>query len=214
MISSVPLPIPYTSLLNGRLLTIIVDTPPAMNIQSTVEFELLIHDPLDGQKTFSRILKSDLNPKLGITLSYALLPNRNHTIIFEHIVPSIGYSQVGELIPPSKFSSKKFFIRRKNFRSLVLNDTYPFAVTDLRVKEEFHMITVQWRDTHEWYDAIEYIISCNNNGIYLINVGRNTSGVCEQTTLSDTTTISVLTRVAIPNYQYDRIGIAKLDGIK
>ena len=109
---------------------------------------------------------------------------------------------------------EKIFITNPLFVFLVSDNTYPFPVSQLRVKEEFHTITVYWENTHQWYDPIEYIVSCNSNGNYLINVERNTTCVCEQMTLSDTTAISVLTRVAIPNYEFDRIGIANIDGRK
>lgn len=79
------------------------------------------------------------------------------------------------------------------------------------MKEEFHTITLIWEDVHPLNDPIEFIISCHSNGIYLINMGRNTTGVCEQMTIFETDFISVLTRVAIPGYTYDRTAIARID---
>lgn len=94
----VPLPIPFTHSLNGRLLTVIGNPPPTMNTPSTYEFQLFIHDPINDQIIFERNKVSDLNPELSITLNYALVPNRKHTIMFKHIVSSIGYAQSGQLL--------------------------------------------------------------------------------------------------------------------
>ena len=89
-------------------MTIIADPPPAINIDSTYEFQLFIHDPLNEQNTYERARIINLNPKLGITLNYGLVPNRNHTIVFKHIVPSIGYSQAKQSNISSRFLWKKF----------------------------------------------------------------------------------------------------------
>lgn len=94
---------------------------------------------------------------------------------------------------------------------LVLDNSYPYPVVNLRLKEEFRTIRLVWEDVHLWNDPIEYILSCNSNGKYLINVGRNTTGICEQMTLIETSVISVLTRVAIPGYSYDRTAIAQIE---
>ena len=85
------------------MLTVIGNPPPMMNTPSTYEFQLFIHDLINDQIIFERSKISDyLNPKLNITLNYALVPNRKHTIMFKHIVSSIGYAQSGRLLEPSK----------------------------------------------------------------------------------------------------------------
>lgn len=94
----VPLPIPFDYSLNQRLLTVTGKPPARMNIPSTYEFQLFI----DDQKIFERNRISDLNPQWGITLDYVLIPNRTHTFVFKHIVPSIGYSLSEQIIFPSK----------------------------------------------------------------------------------------------------------------
>jgi hypothetical protein len=94
----VPLPIPFTYSLNSRLLTVQADPPPPINIYSTYEFQILFHDQ---NLNYERIKISGLNPNAGYTSNYGLIPNFNHTIIFKHIVNSIGYTQSDVSIPAS-----------------------------------------------------------------------------------------------------------------
>jgi len=45
------------------------------------------------------------------------------------------------------------------------------------------------------------------------NVGRNTTYICENMTFNETNTISVQTRVAIPDYTHDQIAVVPINGI-
>jgi hypothetical protein len=93
-------------------------------------------------------------------------------------------------------------------------NSYPFAVTNLHIKEEFNSILLNWTDNHDLYDPIEYIVFCNSTDENSkINVGRNTNCICEQMTFQETNTIAVQTRVAIPRSTYDQTAIAQIDGI-
>src|SRR4051812_5739971 len=108
----VPLPILFTFSNNSRLFNIIADPPPTMNLYSTYEFQLLFH-----HKTiiYKRSKISGLNLTLNSTFCYTLIPNVEHTIIFKHIVESIGYAQSNATISPSIFltiKKKDYFIKR------------------------------------------------------------------------------------------------------
>jgi hypothetical protein len=68
---------------------------------SNYEFQLIFHDQNDESITYVRDTISNLDPKLGITLYYGLIPNLKHTIVFKHFVQSMGYSVSTESRPPS-----------------------------------------------------------------------------------------------------------------
>jgi len=99
----VPLPVPFTYNLSSNLLTVIADPPPLMNLNSTYEFQLKFYDKNNESISYERIKISDLQSKLNSRFYYGIIPNLKHTIIFRHIVDSIGYAQSNVTIPPSFF---------------------------------------------------------------------------------------------------------------
>jgi hypothetical protein len=95
----VPLPVPFHSFIDDSfLLNITAYHPPLINLISTYEFQLLIHDKNNDNIVYERAKISNLMPSLGINLTYRLIPNVKHTIIFKHILNSIGYGQSNETI--------------------------------------------------------------------------------------------------------------------
>jgi hypothetical protein len=110
------------------------------------------------------------------------------------------------------FYLKKIFFKTIHF-SVVSNTPYPFAATNLRVREEFNNINLTWNDTHDLLDPIEYIVLCNSRNNSMRNVGRNTTYLCENMLFNETNTMSVQTRVAIPGYTHDQIAVARINGI-
>jgi hypothetical protein len=168
---------------------------------------------MDDTITYQRDKVSNLNPKYGATFNYGLLPNFKHTIIFKHFMQSMGYSESYEIIQPSIIFWKIFFWIIY-FSVVVSSISYPFAATNLHIKEAFNLIYLYWNDNHDLYDPIEYVVFCNStNENSKQNVGRNTTYICEQMTFNETNMISVQTQVAIPGYTYDRTAIVQIDGI-
>ncbi|CAF0933773.1 unnamed protein product [Adineta steineri] len=189
----VPLPVPFDFSLDSRLLTIQAYAPPLMNLNSTYEFQLVFFDKNDENIIYKRATIANLLPNLGISFNYSLIPNLKHKIIFTHIVNATMYAESSSIVLP------------------ISNMSYPFAVINLHIEENYHNIIVSWSDSHSSYDQIEYIVSCNSNNNYTRNVGRNTTYVCENMTFSETNSISVETRLAIPGYIHNRMVIAILD---
>jgi hypothetical protein len=97
--------------------------------------------------------------------------------------------------------------------SVVSYTSYPYAATNLRVKEEFNNINLTWIDNHSSYDPIEYIVLCNSSDNSMRNVGRNTTYLCENMLFNETNIISVQTRVAIPGYTHNQTAVAQINGI-
>ena len=89
--------------------------------------------------------------------------------------------------------------------------SYPYEVTNLRVREEFQNIIVSWNHTHSSDDPIEFIVSCNSNNNVTANVKQETTYVCENLHFNETNSISVETRIAIPNYQHDHKTIVTIN---
>ncbi|CAF1024415.1 unnamed protein product [Adineta ricciae] len=189
----VPLPIQYSASFNSLLLTIFANAPPAMNLGSTYELHLSFFDKNNQNLTYERARVVNLNPRLGATFNYGLIPNLNHTITFKHVVNSTIYAISTSTVLP------------------VSTNPYPYEVTNLRVREEFQNIIVSWNHMHYSDDPIEFIVSCNSNNNVTANVKQETTYVCENLHFNETNSISVETRIAVPNYRHDHTTIVTIN---
>ncbi|CAF0843564.1 unnamed protein product [Adineta ricciae] len=190
----VPLPIQYSTSFNSLLLTIFANAPPAMNLRSTYELHLSFSDKNNQNLIYERArVVVNIDPKLGRTFNYSLIPNLNHTITFKHVVNSTIYAISTSTVLP------------------VSTSPYPYEVTNLRVREEFQNIIVSWNHMHHSDDPIEFIVSCNSNNNVTVNVKQETMYVCENLHFNETNSISVETRIVVPNYRHDHTTIVTIN---
>lgn len=91
-----------------------------------------------------------------------------------------------------------------------MNISYPYEVTDLRIKEQFNNIIVSWIDPHDYNDPVAFFVQCDSNNKTLITVVRNTTYICEQILFNKTKSISVQTQVVLPNFKYDHIAVSQI----
>jgi hypothetical protein len=79
-----------------------------MNLYSTYEFQLKFYDKNNENISYERIKTSNVQSDTNSVFYYGIIPNLKHTIIFRHIVDSIGYAQSNETILPSFFYLKNY----------------------------------------------------------------------------------------------------------
>lgn len=195
LIFIVPLPVPFQPFVEceSTQLVIVADAPPPLNIDSTYDFTLYINDRNNDRVMFERDRLVGFNPTLGVSLKYGLIPNVKHTLVFKHTVQQLGYAESKQIVQKS-----------------CLNISYPYQVTNLRVKEQFNSIHVSWSDPHHYYDPIEFFVRCNSSSNNWISVRRNTTFICEQILFNETDSISVETRIAVEGYIHDKVAVSQI----
>jgi hypothetical protein len=92
----VPLPIPFNYQFQSNVLTIIAESPPNININSSYEFNLKYQDPNAPTILITYAKVSYINPRLHAVFQYALIPNLTYVMTFVHTAPSVGYTDVTE----------------------------------------------------------------------------------------------------------------------
>lgn len=86
-------------------------------------------------------------------------------------------------------------------------------MTNIYLEESFHRIVLNWTDNHSIYDPVEFIVYCSSKTSSMVNIGRKTSHVCEQSSSNEIDLISVQTVVAIPGYIHPDIAVVHIDSI-
>lgn len=80
-----------------------------MNINSTYEFQLFIHDKNNTATIYERNRVTNLNSAIGAIFIYGLIPQFKHTIVFKHIVNSLGYAESTKTITSGNIQFNMYF---------------------------------------------------------------------------------------------------------
>lgn len=88
----VPLPVDFTFNVEMPLISIMTESPPAINVPSTYEVSLGFFADDAARTFYPMVTFPDLNGNANGFFIYGLLPNLTHEISVTHTLESVGYA--------------------------------------------------------------------------------------------------------------------------